>query len=750
MRAPSKELPSAGAIPGSGTATRPTRAVRSGAGWYARQGARRPFGSWNSDRSTAGGMSCCAAGPEGAAGVARAREADADEWFFTETGQKGWVEAMEIDTLTPELPKLLVEMGIEYDPEKLAKTLERRKVVLYSRAAQVAASLGTFFAKLARDYATGRFEAHMKKRADELSSILGKLGPSFVKIGQALSARPDLLPKVYLDSLSQLQDQLPAFPREIAMALIQEDLGSPVEELFAELSERPVAAASLGQVYRGRLKTGEEVAVKVQRPSIGETIALDMVLLRRLMGVIDSNQIGSFKVSQPLVPFVDELASKLFAELDYVQEGHNCEKFQELYGGMDRVKTPTIHWDYSARRVLTMEWIDGIKMTDTAAMAAAGLNVLDFVDVGVECALRQLLEHGFFHADPHPGNLLAMRNGDLAYLDFGMMSTAPQDARYAIIAHIVHLVNRDYAAMCEDYYALKFMDRSVDTSPIAPALAAFFDNVLDKTVAQLNFKAIVDGLGEVLFEFPFQVPSYYALILRSLTVLEGLALQTDPEYKLLGRAYPYMARRLLTDPVPELRSSFEDLVLQDGQFRWNRLENLLRESSKSTDFDASQLWLLAEWMVSPTAEGLRDPLVTELSRIVDAMAATDARKRLAERLGSDESAAALLPEGPRERMSRERGEALVGAIARRMGRLSPKLQGSGPLGLPLPKDIQQAQEAVTNQVQNTAPRLYRLLTQPGAVDMVGKLASQVGRRFAARSIKFVLGSRELQSESGSS
>lgn len=151
------------------------------------------------------------------------------------------------------------------------------------------------------------------------------------------------------------------------------------------------------------------------------------------------------------------------------------------------------------------------------------------------------------------GNLLATAGGDLVYLDFGMMSEMPQGARYAVIAHIVHLVNRDYRAMTRDYYALDFIDPSIDTSPIAPALAAFFDDVLTASVSSLNFKALVDGLGEVLFRYPFRVPPYYALILRSLTVLEGLALSSDPDYKLLAQAYPYVARRLLTDPAPELR-----------------------------------------------------------------------------------------------------------------------------------------------------------------------------------------------------
>jgi aarF domain-containing kinase len=273
--------------------------------------------------------------------------------------------------------------------------------------------------------------------------------------------------------------------------------------------------------------------------------------------------------------------------LDYVQEGRNAERFARLYGDRPDIVVPSIEWQYTSPRVITMEWIEGTKLSDQESLAAQGLDVLKLVDSGIQCSLRQLLEFGYFHADPHPGNLLATRDGRLAFLDFGMMSEMPESARYAIIDHVVHLVNRDYVEMANDYYALEFLDESVDVTPIVPALAEFFDDVLEATVEELNFKTITDGLGAVLYKYPFNVPGYYALILRSLTVLEGLALSTDPKFKVLAKAYPYMARRLLTDPRPELRKSFAELLFKDGQFRWNRLENLLREGRKSDDYNAA-------------------------------------------------------------------------------------------------------------------------------------------------------------------
>eukprot|EP00775_Hariotina_reticulata_P010322 gene10322-10479_t len=690
----------------------------------------------------------------------------ADDWFFTEKGQLSWVEAMELDTLTPDLPELLAEMGINYNPDRLAAQLSSKWPQVYGRAVRIATSLGGFIARVAKDFALGQLETNMPRRAVELRRLLSGLGPSFVKIGQALSARPDLLPQVYLETLSELQDRLPSFPNEIAWAVVEEELGCPVGLVFDQLSEQPVAAASLGQVYKGVLReTGDVVALKVQRPGIGESIAVDMLLLRRLMAAVDQNLP---QVSQPLVPLVDEFAAKLFSELDYVAEGKNAERFQELYGNMPRVRTPRIYWQATRRRVLTMEWIDGVKLTNKEAMDAAGLDIIDFVDVGIECTLRQLLGSGLFHGDPHPGNLLACPDGTLAYLDFGMMSESPQEARYAIMAHVVHLVNRDYEAMCRDYYTLEFMDPSIDTAPIAPALRAFFDDVLDASVSQLNFKAIVDGLGGVLFQYPFRVPAYYALILRSLTVLEGLALQADPGYKLLGQAYPYIARRLLTDPAPQLRQSFEELVIKDGQFRWNRLENLVREGSKSSDFDAGQLWLLASWLVGPNASGVRIKLAAELAKMLDAAAAADARSRIARGFNNSELANRLVPIQPSEEESRKRASLLLETLLTRMngssatrdqqpaaaapaavaavqpGSFTLQLPpGSGPFGILLPGDVSGLVSSVQESITATAPQLQQLVQQPGAAELVQEVAQQLSQRFAARVIKFAFGSQDV-------
>ncbi|MEH1835808.1 MAG: AarF/ABC1/UbiB kinase family protein [Nostoc sp.] len=496
-----------------------------------------------------------------------------------------------------------------YDPVGIAAHYQNRKVQVLRRIFAVLGPTLSFAFGLWLDSKRGIVVKNDRRRATQLRVLLTQLGPAYIKIGQALSTRPDLVPPIYLEELTRLQDQLPPFPNEIAYQFIKEELGAPPEEVYAELSAQPIAAASLGQVYKGKLKTGEEVAVKVQRPDLREGITIDLYILRNLAAWVQKK---IKRVRSDLVGILDELGDRIFEEMDYIHEGENAERFFDLYGHIKDVYVPKIYWEYTNRRVLTMEWINGIKLTQTEEISAQGINARYLIEVGVQCSLRQLLEHGFFHADPHPGNLLATPDGKLAYLDFGMMSEIKPPQRYGLIEAIVHVVNRDFEGLAKDYVKLDFLSPETDLTPIIPAFARVFADAQGASVAELNIKSITDELSALMYEYPFRVPPYYALIIRSLVTLEGIAIFIDPNFKVLSEAYPYVSKRLLTDPAPQLRASLQDLLFKDGRFRWNRLENLLRNARNSQDYDFDLVLNQGiEFLSSERGAFIRDKLVDE-------------------------------------------------------------------------------------------------------------------------------------------
>ncbi|MDW8201258.1 MAG: AarF/ABC1/UbiB kinase family protein [Cyanobacteriota bacterium SKYGB_h_bin112] len=502
-----------------------------------------------------------------------------------------------------------------YDPEQIIAYYRQKPLLVWRRLAAIILPILQFVLAVWWDSVTGKVKINQPRRAVQLRELLTRLGPAYIKVGQALSTRPDLVPSTYLEELTRLQDQLPAFPNEIAYQFIEEELGDRPDQLYAELSPMPIAAASLGQVYKGKLKTGEVVAVKVQRPGLAESITLDLYILRNLAAW--AKRSVRF-IRSDLVAILDEFGARIFEEMDYIQEGYNAERFAQLYGNLPDIYVPTIYWAYTNHRVLTMEWVDGIKLTHTKEIQANGIDAKHLIEIGVQCSLRQLLEHGFFHADPHPGNLLATPQGKLAYLDFGMMSTIKPYQRYGLIEAVVHLVNRDFESLAKDYVKLEFLTPDTDLRPIIPAFANVFGNALGASVAELNFKSITDQLSDIMYEYPFRVPAYYALIIRSLLTLEGIAINVDPNFKVLSKAYPYIAKRLLTDPAPELRASLRDLLFKDGKVRWNRLENLLRNARNSPDYDLNQvLEQSIEFLFSARGEFIRDRLVDEIVNGID-------------------------------------------------------------------------------------------------------------------------------------
>ncbi|UKO99393.1 ABC1 kinase family protein [Nostoc sp. UHCC 0870] len=526
---------------------------------------------------------------------------------------EGELQVTEQATLT----KIVEPEILSYNPAEIAAHYQARPWQVIGRIFAVLGPTISFVLGLWWDLKRGVVVKNDQRRAIQLRELLTQLGPAYIKIGQALSTRPDLVPPLYLEELTRLQDQLPAFPNEIAYQFIEEELGNPPEEVYAELSAMPIAAASLGQVYKGKLKTGEEVAVKIQRPDLRERITIDLYILRGLAAWVQKKV---KRVRSDLVGILDELGDRIFEEMDYIHEGENAERFFELYGHIKEIYVPKIYWQYTNRRVLTMEWINGTKLTQTAEIEAQGIDARYLIEVGVQCSLRQLLEHGFFHADPHPGNLLATPDGKLAYLDFGMMSEIQPPQRYGLIEAIVHVVNRDFEGLAQDYVKLDFLSPETDLTPIIPAFAKVFANAQGASVAEFNIKSITDDLSALMYEYPFRVPPYYALIIRSLVTLEGIAIYIDPNFKVLSEAYPYVAKRLLTDPAPQLRISLRDLLFKEGKFRWNRLENLLKNARKNQDYDLNLVVNQGvDFLSSERGSFIRDKLVDEFLNGLNAL-----------------------------------------------------------------------------------------------------------------------------------
>ena len=526
-----------------------------------------------------------------------------------------------------------IEQLRKYDPGAIAQYYKFRPWKALWRAISVIWSLVSFILALKWDRLTRQVEKNQLKRATQLRRLLTDLGPTYIKVGQALSTRPDLVRKDYLEELIKLQDKLPPFPNEIAFSIIERELGQSLTTIYSQISPEPVAAASLGQVYRGRLYSGEEVAIKVQRPNLLPTLTLDLYLMRWAAQWLEP--LLPVNLGHDLTLIVDEFGTKLFEEIDYLNEGRNAEKFAHNFRHNAFVKVPAIYWNFCSRRVLTLEWINGYKLTDTKQLHNNDLNPDTIIWIGVTCGLQQLLEHGFFHADPHPGNLFALspqcpidgkflpmqwqQGGRMAYIDFGMMDQLEEETKETLVDAVVHLINKDYVELAQDFVKLGFLTPDTDIEPIVPALESVLGDIMGESVKNFNFKTITDRFSELMYEYPFRIPAKFALIIRSLVTQEGLALCINPNFKIVEVAYPFVAQRLLKGESPQLRRRLLEVLFKDGKFCWQRLENMIAIARNDRNFDimpTAQLGL--QYLLSDEGRFLRRQLllaITEEDRL---------------------------------------------------------------------------------------------------------------------------------------
>jgi predicted unusual protein kinase regulating ubiquinone biosynthesis (AarF/ABC1/UbiB family) len=498
-----------------------------------------------------------------------------------------------------------------YDPKAIALYYRFRPWRAVWRGLNIVWRFSVFLLGLQWDNWFHQVEVKKSKRAIQLRKLLTHLGPTYIKVGQALSTRPDLVRKDFLEELTKLQDQLPPFPTPLAFAIIERELDRTVDEAYSEISPQPIAAASLGQVYCAKLHSGEEVAVKVQRPNLLPTLTLDLYLMRWAAGWVAPWL--PLNLGHDLTLIVDEFGTKLFEEIDYLNEGRNAEKFAANFQDDPTIKVPAIYWRYCSQHVLTLEWIDGFKLTDAERIQESNLDVNTLIEIGVTSGLRQLLEFGFFHADPHPGNLFATPNGQMAYIDFGMMDQLNEETKETLVDAVVHLINKDYQVLAQDFVKLGFLTPDTEIAPIVPALETVLGNALGESVRDFNFKTTTDQFAELMYEYPFRLPAKFALIIRSLVTQEGVALSLNPDFKILDVAYPYVARRLLTGESSELRRRLIEVLFKDGKFQWHRLENLIAIARSDNNFDILPTARLGlQYLLSDEGQFLRRQLILAL------------------------------------------------------------------------------------------------------------------------------------------
>ncbi|XP_060185817.1 uncharacterized protein LOC132615263 isoform X3 [Lycium barbarum] len=484
-----------------------------------------------------------------------------------------------------------------YDPEQVSEYFNLRPHVVALRLLEVFVA---FTSAAIQIRISGLLPTSNEDVEKETSNyILGKvlketmlnLGPTFIKIGQSLSTRPDIIGSEITKALSELHDRIPPFPRDVAMKIIEEDLGSLITTYFSYISEEPVAAASFGQVYRGSTLDGSSVAVKVQRPDLRHVVVRDVYILRVALGLVQKIA----KRKNDLRLYADELGKGLVGELDYTCEAENAMKFKEVHSTYSFIRVPNVYQGLSGKRVLTMEWLVGESPTDLMMLSTedsvvhqsthgegcqteAKRRLLDLVNKGVQASLIQLLDTGLLHADPHPGNLRYTSSAQIGFLDFGLLCRVKRKHQYAMLASIVHIVNGDWGSLVLDLTEMDVVKPGTNLRLVTMDLEDALGEVEFKgEIPDIKFSRVLSKIVSVAYKYHFRMPPYFTLLLRSLASLEGLAVAGDPSFKTFEAAFPYVVRKLLSDNSVASRKILHSVVLnRKKEFQWQKLALFLR------------------------------------------------------------------------------------------------------------------------------------------------------------------------------
>lgn len=379
------------------------------------------------------------------------------------------------------------------------------------------------------------------------------LGPTFIKLGQLFSTRSDLFPAELVEELSKLQDRVPAFGYEQVEEIVEEDFGKTITELFRNFDPVPLAAASLGQVHKAKLYSGEEVVVKIQRPGLRKLFDIDLTIAKGIARFFQNHP--EWGRNRDWMGIYDECCKILWKEIDYVNEGRNADTFRRNFREEDWVIVPRIYWRYTSFRVLALEYLPGIKISHYEALEAAGLDRKVIARLGAKAYLQQLLNNGFFHADPHPGNLAVNPDGALIFYDFGMMGEIKSGIREKLLETLFGIAQKDANRIVASLIEMGALVPTDDMSPVRRSIQYMLDNFMDKPFETQSIALISDDLYEIAYNQPFRFPATFTFVMRAFSTLEGVGRGLDPEFNFMEVAQPFAMQLMSNGNHPETTNS---------------------------------------------------------------------------------------------------------------------------------------------------------------------------------------------------
>jgi predicted unusual protein kinase regulating ubiquinone biosynthesis (AarF/ABC1/UbiB family) len=391
--------------------------------------------------------------------------------------------------------------------------------------------------KLEGGYSEEKLLARRKKQAKWIRENLLELGPTFIKVGQLFSTRADIFPAEYVEELAKLQDQVPAFSYEQTVEIIEEELGKPVNKLFCSFDPSPLAAASLGQVHKAKLYNGDEVVVKVQRPGLKQLFTIDLAILKQITYYFQNHP--RWGKGRDWIGIYEECYRILWEETDYLNEGKNADTFRRNFRSENWVKVPRVYWRYTCGKVLTLEYVPGIKITHYAALEAAGLDRKELAQLGAKAYLIQLLNDGFFHADPHPGNLAVSPQGALIFYDFGMMGQIKANVKEKLLSTLMGITQKNADLIIKSLIDLGALQPIGDMGAIRRSIQFMLDNFMDKPFEEQSINAISDDLYDIAYDQPFRFPATFTFVMRAFSTLEGVGKGLDPNFNFMETAQPF-------------------------------------------------------------------------------------------------------------------------------------------------------------------------------------------------------------------